>query len=414
MSSALARYEDFLVKNVSTISSVESALRSITWLLPGRFKDAELASEALSALLNVTSLYHDTLLARIAQHDTKRKPILPVPLHTKYTQQVEFIRFTQLLIEMGMRRKFSEKNKWRGIVVIESIKVILRLVMLRVTRRPLVSPAIQSATSILLPFRRPQSTLLLLLFRPLRLHLHPATPDHLKNNHVPLQPSSLMMTPPLPGRSDSSIEDYLLPKALTTSAVRPSLQLVAPLTSIQDWLAEVIYIIRPLIYVSMLSTHRHKDRALLTALAIDILSRNLRRAPSTSTSVERDEYAHRDRDLVWYLFRGSAWELYTRPKLESLVEKAAHVPGLSLISSVVKDWVPLIDEYYYCEEQYHVFRPRKADDDMPQTLHYDLTFSPLVCFPSTTINLSMTTTLLIPFPLSSLFTSKVETDAMWR
>ena len=49
MSSALAKYEDFLVRNVSTISSVESSLRSITWFLPGRFKDAELASEACSS-----------------------------------------------------------------------------------------------------------------------------------------------------------------------------------------------------------------------------------------------------------------------------------------------------------------------------------------------------------------------------
>jgi hypothetical protein len=46
MSSALARYEGFLVNNVSVISSLESSLRSVTWILPGRFKDAELASEA--------------------------------------------------------------------------------------------------------------------------------------------------------------------------------------------------------------------------------------------------------------------------------------------------------------------------------------------------------------------------------
>lgn len=46
MSSALAQYESFLVAHVSTISSLESSLRSITWILPGRFKDAELASEA--------------------------------------------------------------------------------------------------------------------------------------------------------------------------------------------------------------------------------------------------------------------------------------------------------------------------------------------------------------------------------
>lgn len=46
MSSALARYESFLIQNVSTIYSLESTLRSISWLLPGRFKDAELVSEA--------------------------------------------------------------------------------------------------------------------------------------------------------------------------------------------------------------------------------------------------------------------------------------------------------------------------------------------------------------------------------
>ena len=46
MSSVLAQYESFLVAHVSTISSLESTLRSITWILPGRFKDAELASEA--------------------------------------------------------------------------------------------------------------------------------------------------------------------------------------------------------------------------------------------------------------------------------------------------------------------------------------------------------------------------------
>jgi peroxin-16 len=45
MSSTLEKYENFLVKNVSTISTLESSLRSVTWFLPGRFKDADLASE---------------------------------------------------------------------------------------------------------------------------------------------------------------------------------------------------------------------------------------------------------------------------------------------------------------------------------------------------------------------------------
>ncbi|KAF9237324.1 peroxisomal membrane protein PEX16 [Melanogaster broomeanus] len=360
MSSALAKYESFLVNNVSTISTLESSLRSVTWFLPGRFKDAELASEALSALLNVTSLYHDTLLARIVQSDSKWKPILPVPLHTRYTRAwsdkdslykwaaraLELIKFTQLLIEMGMKRKFSNKNRWRGILLVEAIKVILRFMLLRITRRPLLSPPI------------PERDIDLNSFPPSSIHSSPtlvpttpsssppSTPDHLRNNRVPLHPSSIMLTPPPPGRCDTSVEDYLLPKALTTSSVRPSLQLVKSLMSVQDWVAEAVYILRPLVYVSMLRAGK-KDRAFITALALELVSRNLRRVPSPSDTVEREEYARRDRDMAWYLLRGSVWESYTRPKIESVLESASTKPLIGTFSTIVKDWIPLIDEYYY-------------------------------------------------------------------
>jgi hypothetical protein len=39
-------YEAFLLKNASQISSIETTLRTFTYILPGRFHDAELASEA--------------------------------------------------------------------------------------------------------------------------------------------------------------------------------------------------------------------------------------------------------------------------------------------------------------------------------------------------------------------------------
>jgi hypothetical protein len=45
---------------------------------------------------------------------------------------------------------------------------------------------------------------------------------------------------------------------------------------------------------------------------MEVLARRLRRAPSASSVLEREEYARRDRDLVWYLLRGSIWTEYTR------------------------------------------------------------------------------------------------------
>ncbi|KAH0838275.1 peroxisomal membrane protein PEX16 [Lanmaoa asiatica] len=361
MSLTLAKYENFLVKNVSTISTLESSLRSITWFLPGRFKDADLVSEALSALLNIISLYHDTLLAKIVRSDPQWRPILPTPLHTKYTRawsdknalykwlarSLELIRFTQLLIEMVMRRRLPTRARWRGIVLMETVKVILRFTLLRITHRPLLSPPIpeRDIDPASLPPSSIHSSPTLAPTTP--SSSPPPTPDHLKNNRVPLQPSAVMLTPPPPGRVDTSVEDYLLPKALTTASVRPSLQLLKPLVSIQDWTAEVIYILRPLIYVAMSTTGKHKDRALMTAFALELLSRNLRRVPSPSSTVERDEYARRDRDLVWYLLRGSVWDSYTRPKIGSIAESVAAKPIVGALSMIIKDWMPLIDEYYY-------------------------------------------------------------------
>lgn len=72
----------------------------------------------------------------------------------------------------------------------------------------------------------------------------PMTPDHLRNNLVPLPPHPLLTS----AQADMSAEDFLLPKALTTSAVKPSLSLVRPLSSPREWIGETIYVLRPLVY----------------------------------------------------------------------------------------------------------------------------------------------------------------------
>jgi hypothetical protein len=50
----------------------------------------------------------------------------------------------------------------------------------------------------------------------------------------------------------------------------------------------------------------------MTILVMELLSRSLRRSPSTNANLERSEYARRDRDMLWYLFRGAIWQDWTR------------------------------------------------------------------------------------------------------
>ncbi|KAG6911993.1 hypothetical protein DXG01_000241 [Tephrocybe rancida] len=330
------------------------------------FKDAELASEArqlllpiftliwinnvirpVTSLLNVMSMYHDTLLAKIVQNDRNYRPLIPASLHTRFTRAwsdkntkykwaaraLQLIKFLELVVEMGLRRKVSSKAKWRA---------FLRISLLRITRKPLLSPPIPerdfdpvsiSPSSIASsPTLAPSSA----------SESPPATPDHLRNNHTPLLPHALLSP-----RSETTAEDYLLSKAMTTSSVKPSLSLVNTLSSPQDWLAESIYILRPLVYASLLASDRRSNRPLIVALMMELLSRNLRRNPPPSATLERTEYARRDRDMLWYLLRGSIWQSYTRPKVEALATRASHAPLFGLFGAFVQDWIPLIDEYYY-------------------------------------------------------------------
>lgn len=128
------------------------------------------------------------------------------------------------------------------------LRAILRLVLLRITRRPVLSPPIPERdldpASIPPPSNASSPTL-----APSSPALSPPpTPDHLKNNHIPLPPHPLLSKQDNTDHSELSVEEFLLPKTLLPSSVKAAGHLVKPLSSPLDWLAEVIYIIRPLVY----------------------------------------------------------------------------------------------------------------------------------------------------------------------
>lgn len=49
------------------------------------------------------------------------------------------------------------------------------------------------------------------------------------------------------------------------------------------------------------------------------------------------------------LFELRLTSLPIRPKLEVFADRASRAPLLGLFGGFVKDWIPLIDEYYYCK-----------------------------------------------------------------
>jgi len=89
-------------------------------------------------------------------------------------------------------------------------------------------------------------------------------------------------------------------------------------------------------------------------LLLDTFSRHVRASRARRgayayplSGVERGENARRQRALWWYFLRGPMWESLTKPRLERMATRLQDKPLLGFASMLLRDYVPLIDEYYF-------------------------------------------------------------------
>lgn len=166
-------------------------------------------------------------------------------------------------------------------------------------------------------------------------------------------------------RVESEISAFLQKKVLTIDSVRRPYDLVRKRTGLGA-LAEVVWILRPLVYVLALkrySGRRHEGQGraalypFMLSLALEYfayqnMAESLRRRSATSGSseVERQELAKRQRAFWLYFLRGPVWEGWTRGKLQAVQDKLEGVPLLSMLGNIAGDYRSLIDEYHYCEQ----------------------------------------------------------------
>ncbi|KAG0659819.1 Peroxisomal membrane protein pex16 [Rhodotorula mucilaginosa] len=158
-------------------------------------------------------------------------------------------------------------------------------------------------------------------------------------------------------------KEYLMSRVLTVEDVRRPEDLVSKAKGIKK-LAEIIYILRPLIYVIAMRRYgRRHTLPYLLSLALEYLAYSLRCSSTsrlatnkasgpmlpvkTETELEKQETSKRARQFWWYLVRGPVWEGWTKPRLEAIAGKFQDKPLIGFVSTLLQDYVPLIDEYYY-------------------------------------------------------------------
>lgn len=278
--------------------------------------------------VQLLSIYHDSLVSRVvAQLPASASRPTPSP-HARYTKYwtakspqyrkialaLQMIQYTELLWEMIARRR-GEKIRQRVVVMIEIAKALCRLLLLRLTNsRPLVHPP--------LPEREqdPRST-----------EPEKDTGDWNGMDTIPSEQSSsdLSWTMPrtglsLPSLPDTSeISDYLISKVLTADDVKPPKSLLHRVSG-QGQLAEVLYILRPVIFALAMQRWSGNKRSWspwLIGFGLEYGSRQLAKRDLKErvagglrglTGLERDELRKRGWNMGWWIMRGAFYENFTK------------------------------------------------------------------------------------------------------
>lgn len=273
-------------------------------------------------------------------------------------------------------KRRGEAIRWRVVVLIEALKAVCRLVLLRITRsRPLVAPALPERERV--PEAEEEEEEDEKALAELMGESEDAAPiesqngsapapetTHLNGNsngHTTKPPSSTptkkewpmprtgLSLPSLPSPGD--ISTYLLTRVLTADDIKPAKKLLASLKGSAQT-AEILHILAPLLYALALARtapdrRRKSWMPWLVGLSVQLAARQLAlRGNGTGTrnmtALEKEEWARRGRAMWWWVMRGAAYEGVVKGVVGGVRRR---MPGF--VGTILEDYEYLWENYYF-------------------------------------------------------------------
>ena len=353
----LHTYNSFVQANALQVSQIESALRSLQYIIPGRFHETPITSEFLQTFLSLLTAYHTHLLPSLSPPSpaTRYQKFcqLSSPIYKKCVALLRTIQYTQLLCEM-IAKRVGEKMRWRVVVVLEITKAVLRLCMKRVSGgRPVIGTGIGEDR------------------QERRLDSDAAsapdvggdrTGDEIPSGDGWRMPRTGMRLPPLPidsSTSGESITDFLGNRVISADEIKSANRLVRRIASLQGQVAELLWILRPVVYALTLQRcqgQKRDWRPWALGLAMEIVSRQLVKKDIREcvvggvrglSGVEREELKGRGWNMAWWGMRGAFYENITRAWIQGFAEKLKGKALLDMVGVIVEDYDFLWDQYYF-------------------------------------------------------------------
>lgn len=266
---------------------------------------------------------------------------------------LQMVIYTELLCEMTAKRRGGEKSRWNVVVLLEAIKAICRLLLLRITRsRPLVTPVLPEREPI--PEETSEDELEEDISKSESELMDEVAPEGAAAAEALLNgsakrpherdwkmPRTGMKLPSLPNPGD--ISSYLLGRVLTADDIKPATKLLNQLQGVGH-AAEVLQILAPLIYATALARSKNKKSwtPWLVGLSVEYAARQLRERSLRTTPLERDEWNKRGWSMAWWMMRGAFYENATKGIVGGVTKRMP-----AFIGGILEDYEYLWENYYF-------------------------------------------------------------------